>query len=618
MSKFFDKIHAKLDDIGKHGDDERETSTSDSMAPSRHGIPNFVMKHVDKYIEAMRPTLVPLLTHEIDRFQGKTIDSLEHHMSEAFKSIFEGKYTTFTSKVTSGLKTRDANDVYSSHEEPGVPQEYGERSIPFLDIPELTEDLKLDFDFDPLEHASPEARRALATEEAARSREWAAQRKEGDFFSIALQTVSKFAEATQGQMGLGSEVADSDGLPPAHGGPASDSTDKGFDLSDEIKGKFKELKSNFRNIAGEVAKARNNPEEKARAVAPDLKTQIADVLRRTHLPLAEQMISIAINQLKLWLRGHISTRELVGDAASSDMHEALSNLKSMFKHKAKIGNSSSSDAPLSRGLPPSEDSDDEAEQEARELDEVVRQRGSTEEAKAHGVAGVLSRKLSSSLVSVRTTTRNDFQKILSTLERTLFDLLPDALRGPLSKVFGGNPFDDAVERDASTKGSSFLKDLFDVREALRSLINKIQLALRRRVLEVIGGGHRLLEQLCWGHVQKTVVESVRKYVPNVHVDIEDEEAKANAAKVQQQQGGAEGGKPLPVPVHDGRPPASASGEAASYWSGELHSATPGDGGQRGVQGPGQGADMGRFADGGSKGPPDSGGQAASYYSGQHH
>ncbi|KAK0556071.1 hypothetical protein OC846_001401 [Tilletia horrida] len=588
MSKFFDKIQSKLDDHLARRDGAQQkpagSDPNDGLAPSRHGIPNFVMKHVDKYIDAMRPTLIPLLAHEIDRFQTKTIDSLEDHMSDAFKSIFEGKYTSYKSKVTTSAKTRDINDIFASHEEPGVPNEYGERSTPFLDIPELTEDLDLDFDFDPLEHASPEARRALAADDAARKREEEQARRQGDIFSIALQKISQFAESTQGQMGLGAEVADMDGLPPRDAASAAPSgvpssaevRDKGFDLSDELKSKFKDFKSNFRNVAGEIAKARSHLEEKARAVAPDLKMQIAELLRQSHLPLAENMITIALTQLKLWLRGHISTRELIGDGASSDFHEALHNLSSMFKNKAKIR--SPSPSPGSRSIPAPGAADGD-EEEAEELDVVVRERAQSEEAKVHGVAGVLSRKLSNGLTRVRTETRNDFQRILSTIERTLFDMLPAALRGPLSKVFGGNPFDDdnngQLSRDASA-GSNFLKELFDVREALRKLIEKIQLALRRRVLEVIGGGHRLLERLCWGHVQTTVVSSVRKYVPKVQIDIEDEEAKANAAKVQAQGGTGD----VPVPVHDGRPPPTAvgnvisnSGEAASYWAGEHHTTT---------------------------------------------
>ncbi|KAK0563578.1 hypothetical protein OC844_002155 [Tilletia horrida] len=641
MSKLFDKLQAKIDDhLGKRDADKPAAATeSDTLGHSRHGVPQFVMKHVDKYIDAMRPTLVPLLTHEIDRFQSKTIDSLEEHMSQAFKSIFEGKYATFkSSKAIAGLKTRDANDVYSSHEEPGVPDDYGQRSTPFLDIPELTDDLNLDFDFDPLQHASPDARRALEVGEARRKSEWDTQRREGDIFSIALQTVSKFAEATQGQMGLGAEVADMDGLPPTEtrgssfgsSGSGTAVTDRGFDLSDEIRDKFKQLKSNFRSVADEVANARSHPEEKARAVAPDLKAQIADVLRKTHTPLAEQMITIALTQLKRWLRGHISTRELIGDTASNDIHEALSNLSHMFKSKVKLGGSSSSPSSGSRSLPaPTADND---EDEANELDEVVRQRGETEEAKVHGVAGVLSRKLSSGLTRVRTETRNDFQQILSTIERTLFEMLPDAIRGPLSKVFGGNPFDDSVPqatRDAATsssRGASFLKELFDVRDALRNLIEKIQLALRRRVLEVIGGGHRLLERLCWGHVQSTVVASVRKYVPKVQVDIEDEEAKANAAKVQQGQGQGQGqsgsGAPPPVPVHDGRPPASlSSGEAASYWAGDHRSTTattyaPTWSGTQ--EGPNLSMPQPQPQPPASPQISQATGSAASYYSGEHH
>ncbi|KAL9936426.1 hypothetical protein V8E36_004494 [Tilletia maclaganii] len=622
---FFDKIQAKFDEhLNTKGDDAagKDAANKDSLPPSRHGVPNFILKHIEKYIDEMKPTLVPLLTLEIDRFQGKTIDSLEEHMKEAFTSIFQGKYVAYKSQATASIKSRDAGEIFSSHEEPGVPNDYGERSTPFLDIPELTEDLNLNFDFDPLQHVSPEARRALIATEDARDREWAAQRKDGDFLAIAFQTVSKFAESTQGQMGFGSEVADMDGLPP-HAGqqggpPVPGSKDRGFDLSDEIRDKFRDLRSNFRDITSELAKVRSNPEEKARAVAPDLKAQIAEILRQTHLPLAENMISIALTQLKLWLRGHISTRELVGNAASSDFHEALSNISSLFKNKIKIGSSSSSSGQASRGLPSASGGDDavDDERQAEELDAVVRERAGTEEARVHGVSGVLSRKLSKGLTSVRTNTRNDFQRILSTIEKTLFDLLPDAIKGPLRKVFGGNPFDDDDERTQASreaaKSSNFLKKIFDVRDALRNLVQKIQLALRRRVLEIIGGGHRLLERLCWGHVQSTVVSSVRKYVPKIQVDIEDEEAKAEAAKLQGHGQGGTGtdGGPPPVPVHDGRPPASLSGEAASYWSGDHHN--NGASGTDGSGGPG--SNLTRSYDA-PVGPRDS---AASYYSGDHH
>jgi hypothetical protein len=66
------------------------------------------------------------------------------------------------------------------------------------------------------------------------------------------------------------------------------------------------------------------------------------------------------------------------------------------------------------------------------------------EPQPHGVAGILSKKLSRGLTHVRSATRDDFRLMLSAIEKTLFDELPESIRGPLAKLFGGDPFNPST------------------------------------------------------------------------------------------------------------------------------------------------------------------------------
>lgn len=65
------------------------------------------------------------------------------------------------------------------------------------------------------------------------------------------------------------------------------------------------------------------------------------------------------------------------------------------------------------------------------------------------------------------------------------------------KVLGGNPFSDDGQAARSGGGGGGGFNVFDeIKDKLRTIIERIQKGLRDRVLEVVSGGHRKVS-VCW-------------------------------------------------------------------------------------------------------------------------
>ena len=195
----------------------------------------------------------------------------------------------------------------------------------------------------------------------------------------------------------------------------------------------------------------------------------------------------ALTQLKKWLRSHTSAKDL-GDGAKEDITEAITGILGKVT-------TSGSHPPPSDDPPPASGT--------KGLPAHI----------SHGITGILSKKLGRGLGHVRASTRDDFRSMLSAIESTLFNELPDSIRGPLAKIFGGDPFDPNVPSTARGGGGG--GDIFqELGDKFKAIVERVQKGLRDRVLEVVSGGHRRLESIAWVQVQETVVLKVTKYVPD--------------------------------------------------------------------------------------------------------
>jgi len=114
-----------------------------------------------------------------------------------------------------------------------------------------------------------------------------------------------------------------------------------------------------------------------------------------------------------------------------------------------------------------------------------------------------------------------FERFCPKSKKTFFNGMPDGLKGVLSKLFGGNPFDAKanVQQQSATIGSK-MNVFQEIAEKIETIVGRIQAAIRDRVLEIIGGGHRRLEDQAWGNVQDSVVNKVQQYDPTVNVRLD--------------------------------------------------------------------------------------------------
>lgn len=250
-----------------------------------------------------------------------------------------------------------------------------------------------------------------------------------------------------------------------------------------------------------VKDASQNPEEKARLISPEIKEKLGVTLREQHAPLADQFTRIALDHIKKWLRGNTSSRD-VGDGLKGEITDLVSGFADMFGKKSGGGSSS------------------------RGIDRSDGNIGGGGEGKdgGSGFSRVISDKLSTGLAKVHREVRLEFRKVLATIEKQLFELLPDKFQGPLEKILGGNPFDPSLDSKPSQQSSRGFGDDIKTKvvDKIRQLVRKVQEALRESILSVVNGGHRKFERSSWVFVQNIVESKVQKFLPDVRITVPDD------------------------------------------------------------------------------------------------
>ncbi|TDZ49956.1 hypothetical protein CTRI78_v007672 [Colletotrichum trifolii] len=252
-------------------------------------------------------------------------------------------------------------------------------------------------------------------------------------------------------------------------------------------------------LSNTVKDAARNPEEKARVISPEIKDMVGAKLREQHAPIAEQFTRLALDHIKRWLRGNTSARD-VGDGVKGEVEDQVKDLVKGLG--GLFGKKSSSDEGASRGFG---DRDGE-------------------DGGGSGFSKVISDKLSTGLAKVHREVRLEFRNILGSIEKQLFELLPDQFQRPLEKILGGNPFDSQLDREAGGSTDRGFGDDVKLKlvNKIRGLIRKVQETLRESILGVVNGGHRKFERESWVFVQNMVEVKVQKYLPKVKISVPDD------------------------------------------------------------------------------------------------
>lgn len=476
---------------------------------SSHGVPEVLMTKVDEYVDSLAPQIQPRITAEIEVFQQKTIDVLEQQVIDAFRSLFnkDGR--------GSDGDSRDLNDA--------TPDAYGGQSLPFADeIASLTRSFSKITD-----EASDDLRDIFDLTEGRSGRDEPQTRSRGvdsadsfqgakGFLSAAINVVQDHLDGDNNSRGSGGQRFELDGL--------------------------------LGVISNTVKDASRNPEDTARLISPEIKEKVGLKLREQHAPIAEQFTRIALDHIKRWLRGNTSTRDL-GDGVKGEIEDQVKDLVKGFG--GLFGSKKQHREESSRGF--GDHADD------RDRDGGEGKQGES----SGGFSKVISEKLSTGLARVHREVRLEFRKILGTIEKQLFELLPDQFQRPLEKILGGNPFDSELDREAAPHADRGFGDDLKAKlvNKIRGLVRKVQETLRESILGVVNGGHRKFERESWLFVQNIVEQKVQRYLPKVKItvpdDIGNEGVSVGAPTSGIQLGG--GNQPIP-PAQGGYGPPPSHGQ----------------------------------------------------------
>ncbi|CAE6372246.1 unnamed protein product [Rhizoctonia solani] len=452
MDSFFKKAQQALEQVVDSQNSGGGDHNQGQGGGSSFKLPGPVVDWIEKYVDTFAPSVSSQVSREISTFQDATLQSLENHIKAVFEAVFRGDFSMFQGgnsfKEFIAARERSQDAAANQHQAQygaGLPDfnyptpqqrsgeralpEYGTRGLPFAGNLGNVLGTQLAF-FNPQQGQGETV-----------------PQQERNVFQAALNKVTDFAKSADNE--IGGKVA---------------------------------------TVAQAINGFNIDPTAKAQEVTPRIREKVDRVLTDLHAPLADQLTNLALTQVKNFLKGSITTREL-GQGAM----ESVGGLVRGFMNTGDSGTASRS-AP-GGGSNPVPDA-------------------------PGGFVGLLSEKLSDGLTVIRAHTRQDFRRVLGDIEEKLFDSLPNEISGPLMAVLGGNPFSDD-ERQQQARGGGGFNILDEVKDKLRVIIERIQKGLRDRVLEVVSGGHRKLEDKAWGNVQDAIVTKVQKFVPGIQVKLDD-------------------------------------------------------------------------------------------------
>ena len=234
------------------------------------------------------------------------------------------------------------------------------------------------------------------------------------------------------------------------------------DVQDGIEAEVKKMAHVIDDVAEHI-------EEKVAEIGPELKEKISELIQRIHVGLADLLTKAALTCIKAFLGSAIKLKEIEEQAV-----EGVKDLAQMFIHQDGDPNTPGQQA-------------------------------------VHPAAGLLSSKLSDGLTVIRGNSRHHFRDYLAKIEEEFFNNMPDGIKDILAKIFGGNPFDakQNVEQQKESLGDK-LNVFEEIGDKIKEIVERIQNALRDRVLEIVGGGHRRLEDRAWGNVQGRCLWAIKE------------------------------------------------------------------------------------------------------------
>lgn len=200
-------------------------------------------------IPELAPEIAPIITKEIDSFQTQTLESLEAHLKDTFRSVFAGDLSVFhqVRDLDQFVITQQRSEDVPIGQSPNA---YGQRGLPFAPsapglglAPSGSQDRSLS-----------QGQTILSTIAGLdmggnRSRDMEAAQVERNIFQDALGKISGFARTQSDSPSIGSEL-------------------KGF----------------MNRMATEIDKVKADPDEMTKKILPELKIKVGMRLPQLILP----------------------------------------------------------------------------------------------------------------------------------------------------------------------------------------------------------------------------------------------------------------------------------------------------------------------------------------------
>ncbi|KAJ3185541.1 hypothetical protein HDU87_000164 [Geranomyces variabilis] len=390
-------------------------------------LPGFVVQAIDSYLDGLKPELAPLVSREIASFENETLGSLEAKVHLVFEQIFHGDFSSFNTTSTTAPSPGATGGGYANPQQsPYATGGYGNQPASAGD----NGGYKLE---------QPPATGGYGNQPAA-----------VDNGGYKLDEPQQRELASRGDLGQDFQRR------------VTAPTDRGI-----ISDAFNAVQT-FATDASQSVSSALNPREKAEQLIPPLREKLAALLTEKHRGLSESFTESAVDQLKHYLHGNISPRELGGAGAD----DAVNAISSLFGGGNKE-NQGNGDRALPAGM-------------------------------GAGITNLFSQKVAQGLAVIKANLHQSLHRDLSGIETGIFNDLPDHIKGPLSMVFGGNPFAEPGDRGIVS----------DIGDKLKAIVKGIQEGLQEKARALIVDGHRVLESSVIDRAQDVIVGRVKKYLPN--------------------------------------------------------------------------------------------------------